>query len=1448
MTEVNFEEDDDGADFGDQDEEIAAVDDPDDDEPAGWCDDGSDAPATKVTAAPSDPIDPAGHPSGELAAVFAEVRRKSAIDIGRDLNAKSTVFQLWTIDYVCAQPKDGVPWPPWTLGRRRPDMVPVVRICGVTKDGLSVRAHIFGYEPHFFCESPPEARPENPEWVEAARAELDAKASEIVRHERENFGKRFDRPAPKWKRRADSEEGWPVVTRLEFVRRRMIRGYSRTASWFMHVTTRLPRHVPTVRKILESGGSLCAATPALKTYEADVPFDLRFMLDKGMTGCDWIAIDAVDSHADDSAFGCHIIYHAKIDPLRIGGDDSWGNLMNRACEADAAADEVADISAKMAGVARTAVRRRCAYDVGDDVPPRVRPTEDDSSRCSIEIDAWHGDVRSLGVNGEWAIHAPVKLLSFDVECGTEKDRFPSAEDGDPAITICSKIGIAEGDARDDVGVALQLRSCDRVQAPGVRTVWFDDEASLLMAWRDLVVQSDPDIITGFNDLNFDFPYLLKRAEKLGIGKRFADFSRVRGELAKCAKSNFSSKAVGTLDNNEVKVAGRLIHDVRQVAQRTLKLKQYTLNAVAAFAVGDQKIELDHHEIPKIFFHGTAADRKVLATYCMKDCELPPAIMRKLMMTVNDIEMARATNVPVVYLHTRGMQIRVIALELREALAYGYIVDSAAPRGARRNAGDLGKKYEGAVVLNAERGLYEETVSTLDFASLYPSIMLSTNMCYTTLLEVCQLESVHPSNRWKSPIGVWFAAAPKMLDKKAIAAQKVDASKVYENPNGTVSLRGGETVTLEVAKALKLEEGADYVASATDPALVVLDSQKEHGLLPKVLMGLLSRRKQAKYLLSIEQDPGKRAVYDGRQLALKVCANSVYGSTGFEGGRLPEQRIAASVTARGRELIEYTRDMVHEKFCLKNGYPANAHVIYGDTDSVMVTFRPEVPTGKEAALVACDCVVARVCDSAWGKFLKTPAAAGSDEATRVATRAKLVAAVKGEAERAVGEFASERYGGGWTSIAKIGRPSQAEIFAEAHACAAGCIAAISKPAAYAAEAISGFVPPPEDIEKRASEDSGCAVDMVVVERASALGREACAHVNSKLPRPLSIEFEKTWLRFLLSSKKRYAGIKCLEDPKTKKMVRKTCIDAMGMETVRRDVCDLVRMSVAGTLGDIFIRHDIKLAVRNARAMFAELMHGDVAIDKLIITKSMSKKKSPFATKQPHVDLAERMRARGDTRYAIGDRVRMVFVDRGKKDRGQKTKSYVKSEDPMRAAIEDIPIDREYYVENQLTKPLLRLFECVVPVHPEYILDPDIDVEDALRGRRTKRPPGAERTKIRVVQPPPSKDSSSIGRFLQRSGMPCLGCGAAVATRPDGSSPATCPACKEISPALCARSASELAEAERIAWSIKSHCSRCARRVMGAMACASEECPLAYAKIRAQKNLARISEVCDRFKDI
>ena len=150
-----------------------------------------------------------------------------------------------------------------------------------------------------------------------------------------------------------------------------------------------------------------------------------------------------------------------------------------------------------------------------------------------------------------------------------------------------------------------------------------------------------------------------------------------------------------------------------------------MNAVSAHFLGDQKEDVHFSMISKLQ-KGTPRDRHRLAIYCIKDAYLPLQLMNKLLTIFTAVELARVCKVPMNYLLTRGQQIRVFSQLLSSATARNMIIPAV-----HSKASD--EKYKGATVIEPHSGYYQTPIPTLDFASLYPSIMIAHNLCYSTLM-------------------------------------------------------------------------------------------------------------------------------------------------------------------------------------------------------------------------------------------------------------------------------------------------------------------------------------------------------------------------------------------------------------------------------------------------------------------------------------------------------------------------------------------------------------------------------------------------------------------------------------------------------------------------------------------------------------------------------------------
>ncbi|PAV70284.1 hypothetical protein WR25_24092 [Diploscapter pachys] len=499
------------------------------------------------------------------------------------------------------------------------------------------------------------------------------------------------------------------------------------------------------------------------------------------------------------------------------------------------------------------------------------------TRCQLEIRVSVKDLIIHDTEGEWLDIAPIRTVSLDIECMGRRGVFPDASE-DSVIQIANMVKI-EGQTEPFLRVCFVLGTCAPVIGSDI--VCCKTEKELLEQWAEFIRIVDPDILTGYNILNFDLPYILDRAKVLKL-PQVALLGRQKDKASGVRDAVLSSKQMGSRVNKSIDIHGRVIFDVLQVVLRDYKLRSYTLNSVSYHFLTEQKEDVDHTMIPTLQ-SGDDQTRRRLAVYCMKDAILPLRLLDKLMSVINYMEMARVTGVPLNYLLTRGQQIKILSMILRKCKANRFFVPVI------EHQGNDGEGFEGATVIEPHRGFYNEPIATLDFASLYPSIMIAHNLCYTTLIQKPDPTYVKDQDYIQTPSGQFFATRTR-----------------------------------------------------------------RRGLLPEILEDLLATRKRAKNDLKNEKDEFRKMVLNGRQMALKISANSVYGFTGATVGKLPCLEISQSVTAFGRQMIDMTKTEV-EKIYIKGARdgkcPINAKVIYGDTDSVMVRFG--VKSVKEAMEIGLD---------------------------------------------------------------------------------------------------------------------------------------------------------------------------------------------------------------------------------------------------------------------------------------------------------------------------------------------------------------------------------------------------------------------------------------------------------------------------------------------------------------
>jgi len=379
-----------------------------------------------------------------------------------------------------------------------------------------------------------------------------------------------------------------------------------------------------------------------------------------------------------------------------------------------------------------------------------------------------------------------------------------------------------------------------------------------------------------------------------------------------------------------------------------------------------KIELSPHEMFKQYRNRNFDD---IADYCTRDCVAPLLLLWKMRYFVNDFQMCCITFTPIQQLWSRGQGIRGLNQVIRFAHQKGFLLNSF--RGLQQ------VDYKGATVVDPEKGFHTSPVVTLDFMSLYPSIIISRWMCWSTVALDDTMKNipnilyhkvvVSEAQMQKVPFGYsdgknnyplpgvsqqLFKTLLETLFRPALAesANKMDITKELKdlidcNPMVPNNVTESMLLYIEFEKeelAYKFAYAKKVLRDDGQVEEIPLDA-----VCPELLKALLQARKITKREMFSTTDSEMKELLNAKQLAQKLSCNSVYGLTGSKTGVLKCVPIACSTTAYGRQILEQTKELA-VNFLGKD----KVSIIYGDTDSIMVKFHtlPGTREGIEKAWV------------------------------------------------------------------------------------------------------------------------------------------------------------------------------------------------------------------------------------------------------------------------------------------------------------------------------------------------------------------------------------------------------------------------------------------------------------------------------------------------------------------
>lgn len=491
---------------------------------------------------------------------------------------------------------------------------------------------------------------------------------------------------------------------------------------------------------------------------------------------------------------------------------------------------------------------------------------------------------------------------------------------------------------------VSLKETDDIEGVDVKSC--RSEKQLLREWKSMMMRLNPDVITGYNILGFDFKYIYDRTRELDMFEKYGNkekdtFAESFGKYgenlmsAEFKKSERYSSAMGEVVTYMYKMDGVIIIDMLNYVKLpgVLTLDSYKLDNVAEHILKEKKVDLKPNEIFKKF-KGTSKDRSDIGSYCIQDCVLVNRLIQKMKVIENNSGMANVCRVPLSYIFHRGQGIKIFSLVLYECSKRGQVMPT------RKYVDDTG--YEGAIVLEPKTGIYiEDPIVVFDYSSLYPSSMIAENLSHDSYIYPHELD-VYLS---KCGSGMYVNPDTGEVDHtKIIKKVEIDENTCHYFVNFKDGTKSTIPQILEmlITQRKKTRAKMGYKTVTTKSGEVFKGIYK--GDIVKDLDTNDETYVEFSDVLSVEDtfNSFEKAVFDSLQLAYKITANSLYGQTGAKTSPVYLKAVAESTTATGRGMIRRADRIVRREY--------NADVIYGDTDSIFCKF-PLKNKGKEAVAEA-----------------------------------------------------------------------------------------------------------------------------------------------------------------------------------------------------------------------------------------------------------------------------------------------------------------------------------------------------------------------------------------------------------------------------------------------------------------------------------------------------------------
>ncbi|KAG1119475.1 hypothetical protein G6F42_012967 [Rhizopus arrhizus] len=405
----------------------------------------------------------------------------------------------------------------------------------------------------------------------------------------------------------------------------------------------------------------------------------------------------------------------------------------------------------------------------------------------------------------------------------------------------------------------------------------DTEEQLFSLLIEKVRYYDPDMLVGYEVQNASWGYLVERGAQLGY-HLLDELSRVMTTTDSIKRDQWGYQRASVY-----RVTGRHMLNVWRMMKSELTLTSYTLENIAYNLLHDRVPHYSHATLTSWYTKGPAVLKYRLFKYYMKRVQLNLDMLDASQVVSRTCESARVYGIDFYAVISRGSQYNVESIMFRIAKPENFVLitPSRSQVASQRSLEIL------PLIMEPITQFYSSPMVVLDFQSLYPSIIIAYNYCYSTCLGRIRKPD-EPSR-----LGVLPSFEP---DDGLLDALK---DHINVSPNGIMFVKP------EIRKSL----------------------------LAKMLSELLDTRVMIKRAMKdYKEDSGLLRMLDAKQLTLKLLANVTYGYTSASfSGRMPSVEIADSIVATGRETLERSIRLINET------EKWGARVVYGDTDSMFIYF-------------------------------------------------------------------------------------------------------------------------------------------------------------------------------------------------------------------------------------------------------------------------------------------------------------------------------------------------------------------------------------------------------------------------------------------------------------------------------------------------------------------------------